>query len=423
MDGARLAASAVELCGDDIDAAQNGDDVAELVVADQVWEHGKVNKGRGSRAGAVGPGFRIANDIEPKFAVGRFCGGVDLFAGNGISAVWHNDLEVLNQPFDAAVDGWFGRQNHIAFHADIHASAGNVFNGLFDDLQAFEEFLHADEVAGIAVTASGADDVEIEIRVGEIGLISSQIAFDTAGACHGTCGAEVDCIFATEVTDAPGAIHKNAVFREQSINFVVDLWKFANEFSDAMNPIHIDVEEHPADSCVAGVETLTGSEFHNVVDVFALLKKVQERCKAPEVECGGAEIQQMVVHPHEFCEDGAKVATARCEFDPQQFLDGVVPGDFVGERRQIIHPVDDGNVLVEVEVLTQFLEATVKVADIGDSVENFLAVEGENEPQGGVSCGVLRAEIQGPDVFAVRRFRGSCIYGSERHGDRRNSQR
>jgi hypothetical protein len=420
---ARLPASAVKLCGDDIDAAQYGDDVAELVVADQMGEHGEMNEGRRTGAGSVGAGFGVADDVEAEFSVGRFCGGVNLFPGDGISAVGHDDLEVLNQPLDAAVDGGLRWEHHIAFDADIHAAARNVFNGLFDNFQAFEEFLHADEITGIAVTSTRTDDVEIQIGVCEIGFIAAKIALDATCACHGACGAEVDRIFTAEVPDAPGAIHKDPVFGEQSIDFVVDFGEFANEFSHAIYPVQIDIKEHSADSRVAGVETLTGGQFHDVVDVFALLEEIKEGREASEVECSCAEIQQVIMHPHEFCEDCSKITASGCEFDTQQFLDGVVPGDFIGQWRQVIHPIDDGHILVEVQMLAQFLEAAVQVADVRNGIENFFAVEREHEPQRGVSRGVLRAEVQRPDVFAVRRFRGGCVDGSERHWDRRNSQR
>jgi len=163
---------------------------------------------------------------------------------------------VLNEPFDAAVDRGLGREHHITFDADVHAAARNVLDCLLDDFETFKELLHADEVAGVTVTAAGTDDVEVKVRVGQIRFIPPQIPLDTTGSRHRPHSAQVDCVFATEIPDALRAVHKNAVFGEQSIDFFVDAGKFANELPHAVDPVDVDVEEHSADARVTGVETL-----------------------------------------------------------------------------------------------------------------------------------------------------------------------
>jgi hypothetical protein len=163
------------------------------------------------------------------------------------------------------------------------------------------------------------------------------------------------------------------------------------------------------------VEPLSRGQFDNVVDVFALLEEVEEGGEATEVQCGGAEIQQVVVHPHQFGKDCAEVLAARREFDPQQFFDGVVPCDFIGQRGQVVHAVDNGDVLVEVQMFAKFFEAAVQIADVGDSVENAFTVKCEYQPQSGVSCGVLWPEIQRPHVLAFSGWRFEGINRSQRH--------
>ena len=56
-------------------------------------------------------------------------------------------------------------------------------------------------------------------------------------------------------------------------------------------------------------------------------------------------------------DDDADVLAARRQLDAQQLLDRVVPGDLVGDRRDVVHAVDDRDVLVVVEVLAELLEA------------------------------------------------------------------
>ena len=78
---------------------------------------------------------------------------------------------------------------------------------------------------------------------------------------------------------------------------------------------------------------------------------------APEVERRGAAAEQVVADPGQLGDDRADVLAARRQLDAQQLLDRVVPGDLVGDRRDVVHPVDDGDVLVVVEVLAELLEA------------------------------------------------------------------
>jgi hypothetical protein len=88
----------------------------------------------------------------------------------------------------------------------------------------------------------------------------------------------------------------------------------------------------------------------------------------------------VVVDPHQLGEDGADIFAARRDFDVEQFLDGVVPGHLIGHRRDVVHPVDDGDVLVVVEVLAELLEAGVQKADVRDRLDDRLAVQGEDQP-------------------------------------------
>ena len=63
-----------------------------------------------------------------------------------------------------------------------------------------------------------------------------------------------------------------------------------------------------------------------------------------------------------------------------------------------------GDVLIEVEILAELLEAGVQVADVGHRLDDGFAVEGEDEAQGGVRGGVLRTEVEGPQVLLF----GAC---------------
>ena len=81
-----------------------------------------------------------------------------------------------------------------------------------------------------------------------------------------------------------------------------------------------------------------------------------------------------------------------------------MPRDLIGQRGQIIHSVSDRHILVEVEMLSQFLEAAMQIADVRDGLQDLLAVQCQHQPESCVGGRVLRAEIQCPDVFTFFGF-------------------
>ncbi len=77
----------------------------------------------------------------------------------------------------------------------------------------------------------------------------------------------------------------------------------------------------------------------------------------------------------------------------------MVPRDVVGHRRDVVHPVGDGDVLVVVEVLAELLEAASAGSRCRESASTHaLAVEREHQAQRGVRGRVLRAEVERPQV-------------------------
>src|SRR5208282_4206621 len=80
------------------------------------------------------------------------------------AAVGHDQLEMLNQTFDAAVDLIFRGQNIFAFGADVYWAGGNVVDQLADDGEALLHFFQADEVSRVDVAGGHDGDFEIHGR-------------------------------------------------------------------------------------------------------------------------------------------------------------------------------------------------------------------------------------------------------------------
>src|SRR3954447_13060031 len=101
----------------------------------------------------------------------------------------------------------------------------------------------------------------------------------------------------------------------------------------------------------------------------------------------------MVVQPHELTHDGPHILAARRQLDPQQLLDCMEPRYLIRDRRNVIHPIDDRDILVEVEVLAELFETAVQIADIWHRIDDALTVECQNYPQGRVRRRMLRPKV------------------------------
>ena len=120
--------------------------------------------------------------------------------------------------------------------------------------------------------------------------------------------------------------------------------------------------------------------------------------EGPHVQPHRPQAEQVVGQPRQLGDDDADVLAAPGRLDPQQLLDRLVPGDVVGHRRDVVHAVGDGDVLVVVQRFAELLEAGVQVADVGHGLDDPLAFQLQHQPQGGVRGRMLGAEVHRPQV-------------------------
>src|SRR5688572_23787136 len=110
----------IQLRRDHVDAAEDRDHIADHVAFHHLREALVVDVAARPRAGAPGAVVAVADDVISQLAVRALDTAVD-FAPRGLEpAVGHDQLEVLDQAFDAAVDLFLWRQDVLAFGADVH---------------------------------------------------------------------------------------------------------------------------------------------------------------------------------------------------------------------------------------------------------------------------------------------------------------
>jgi len=146
-------------------------------------------------ARAVGHAAAVGNHVITQFAIGRFNGRIYFLNRRMPLPIAHNQLEMMNQPFDAAINRQLIGHGHFAISIDVDWTGRQILDGLVNNFTAFEHLFHADEIARITIALTGTHDLEIEIAVGQVWLIFAQVADDAASASDRSRTAQIDSVF------------------------------------------------------------------------------------------------------------------------------------------------------------------------------------------------------------------------------------
>ena len=342
----------------------------------------------------------VADQVKAQLAVGSLDGAVNLLLGHDKAAVGHHQLEVRNGAFDRPVNLLFRGERGPKVNADVHRPGGQILDRLGHDLQALAHFGHPHQVAGKAVAGRGAAHLKVEIGVGQVRLVLAQIAGDAAGPGDRAGGAAGDRFFLREHADALGAIDEDTIAIQQPLHVVERARKIAHERADLLDRQRRGVVHQTAHAGVAVGKPRAAQRFENVVQHFALIECVQEERERPDVEPDGPVAQQVVADPRQLGQNGPQILAAGRQFQSQQLFHRAVPGDVVGQRRDVVHAIGHRDVLIVVQVFAELFEARVQKADVGHRVDDPLAVERQQQAQRGVRGRMLRTEVQGPYVIA-----------------------
>src|SRR5262249_22101628 len=373
---------------------------------DQIRKGREMDIRRRPRSRPVRHAGAVADDVKAQLAVGRLGATVNFIDRRRPLTVRHHQLKMLDHALDAAIYRLLIGEYRLAVHVNVHGPGRQILDRRVDNLQAFQHLFHAHEIPRVAIAFLGTDHLKqvLEIGIREVRLILADIAHHAAGPRDWSSAAQVDRQVFREDADALRALEENAVAVQQPAHVGVRLREFLNERADLANEVVADVEEQPADARVARVEPLSGDRLENIVEKFPLIESIEKRRERPEVERLGASAEQMIANAGQLADYRADVFAPRRQLDAHQLLDTMMPGNLVGDRRDVIHAIDDGDVLIEVEIFAKLLEAAMKKTDVRDRLDHRFAVEREDEAQGRMRGRVLRTEIEGPQVIFLRPF-------------------
>ena len=297
--------------------------------------------------------------------------------------------------------------------------SGNWSRHWCKDAHALAHFLHAHEVAVVAIADRADGNVELQMVVNEIGMRLAQIEIHAAAAQVRAGQAVINGVLLGNHADVPRAVHENAVAREQFFRLVEIDDDFVQEFAALLDPARRQVARNAADARVAGGEPRAGQGFDQIINLFALGEGVQENRQRADIHRERAQPEQMRGDAGEFAADDADVLAARRQVlvDPVQFFHRERVGDVVGQRREIIQPIRVGDELGVGHVLGDFFIAAMEITDVGSGLGDDLAVQFQHDAQHAVRGGMRRPHVQ--DHFLalhVRQFRRRRGHGSGGRG-------
>jgi hypothetical protein len=130
-------------------------------------------------------------------------------------------------------------------------AAGNFFEALLQNAHALAHFLHAHEVAVVAIADRADRNVEFQILVAQIRLVLAQIPFHAAAAQVRAAQAVINRHLLGDHAEVAHAVHPDAVAREQ--RFVSSSAPQIRRRTAALiAPARRHIAHHAADARVAG---------------------------------------------------------------------------------------------------------------------------------------------------------------------------
>src|SRR5580765_1157378 len=210
----------IALPADHVHHAECRHNIGDHVTFDHFVKRSHGDKARRAHADAVGPAAAVADDVEAQFAVAAFDREVSFTGGN--MDPFHDDLEMMHQPFDAAVNFFFLRQDEARVF-DPYRPHRQVRQCLLDDLHALLDLTDAAKEPVVVITPTAHRHLEIEPVINQIGKSLAYVVIDASGTQDRPGEAIAQRGFLGNNADVRHAVEKNPVTRKQTIAIVEQL--------------------------------------------------------------------------------------------------------------------------------------------------------------------------------------------------------
>ena len=136
---------------------------------------------------------------------------------------------------------------------------------------------------------------------------------------------------------------------------------------------------HTARPEVVGMQPRPRGPLVEAHQLLALLEAPQRRSQGSDVERLGRGVQQMGQDPADLAIEHADQLRAARDLQAQHLLDGQAEGVFLVHRRNVVEPIEIGDVLDVGPRLHQLLGAAMQQADMRIGAVDHLAIHFEHQ--------------------------------------------
>ena len=294
--------------------------------------------------------------------------------------------------------GWLEHLRHLG--ADV--TLGDRVERLLQDPRALSHLLDADHVAIEAVPVVAHGDVPIEAIVDRIGLGPPHVVVDAAGAQDRTRHAVRPRHLGRDHADVDRSISEDFVGAEDRF-VLVDLRR-----EDPQEPLQLRKELRrriARDSAIADVRRIHADARRQRQEVehrLAFAERIQQRCAVgADVHAEGSDRHQVALDAAQLAGDHPQVLGSLWHDQAAQALDCQRVGPIGGDRRQVVHAVRQDGALHVGAHFAQLFRGAVQIAHDGYGRDDCLTLELHNQAEHAVGAGVLRAQVEGDQVFLI----------------------
>ncbi len=171
-----------------------------------------------------------------------------------------------------------------------------------------------------------------------------------------------------------------------------------------------------ADTEPGRVHAEAGDGLDDLVGTLTVGEGKEHRGHGADVLDVGTQVQQVAVDAEELGHHHADEVDPRGHLDAGELLYRKDVGQVVHHPTEVVDPVGVGDVAVPGLALGHLLGATVVIADLGHAVDDLFAVQLQDDAEGTVGRGVVRAQVQEHEVGIFRMFLHAPLFGLESQG-------
>src|SRR5262245_24606764 len=312
-----ILSSPVALTADHVDHTESWNNIRHHVTFDHLVKGTHGNETGRAHSNTIGFTAAVTDNIEAQFTVASFYGGVGFTRRHMDS--FHNDFEMMHQPFDAVIDLFLFRQHEMGI-VDPNRSHGKLLERLLHDPHALFNFLDAANEAIVVIASAPQWNSEIELIINQVRIHLANVVVDAGGTQNRTGETIADGGLLRDGSDVRHSVNKYAVARKQTVAVIQQLADNCEGPADLLGKVLLQIVFDAADADIGDGQARTGEAFNDPRQKLSSLDHIKAGSNGAELRSRHATAGKMIKDARQLADDHPDVLTARRSFHADQFF-------------------------------------------------------------------------------------------------------